>query len=52
VADSFPTGPVPVVFIATGESYADALAGGPAADVLGGPVLPVAKAGIPAADPG
>jgi hypothetical protein len=48
VADSFPTGPVPVVFIATGETYADALAGGPAADALGGPVLPVAEAGIPA----
>lgn len=47
VADSFPTGPVPVVYIATGESYADALAGGPAADVQGGPVLPVAKTGIP-----
>jgi beta-lactamase superfamily II metal-dependent hydrolase/putative cell wall-binding protein len=48
VQDSFPAGPVPVVLIATGEAYADALAGGPAADVLGGPVLPVAKAGIPA----
>lgn len=48
VQDSFPAGPVPVVFIATGEAFADALAGGPAADALGGPVLPVAKAGIPA----
>lgn len=47
VQDSFPAGPVPVVFIATGEAFADALAGGPAADVLGGPVLPVARAGIP-----
>jgi hypothetical protein len=48
VQDSFPAGPVPVVLIATGEAFADALAGGPAADALGGPVLPVAKAGIPA----
>jgi len=48
VQDSYPAGPVPVVFIATGEDYPDALAGGPAADLLGGPVLPVAKAGIPA----
>jgi putative cell wall-binding protein/beta-lactamase superfamily II metal-dependent hydrolase len=48
VRDSYPAGPVPVIFIATGEAFADALAGGPAADVLGGPVLPVAKAGIPA----
>lgn len=48
VRHSFPAGPVPVVFIATGEAFADALAGGPAAHVLGGPVLPVAKAGIPA----
>jgi len=47
VQDSFPAGPVPVVFIATGEAFADALAGGPAADVVGGPVLPVAKVGIP-----
>jgi putative cell wall-binding protein/beta-lactamase superfamily II metal-dependent hydrolase len=48
VQDSFPAGPVPVLFVATGEAFADALAGGPAADVMGGPVLPVAKAGIPA----
>jgi putative cell wall-binding protein/beta-lactamase superfamily II metal-dependent hydrolase len=49
VQDSFPSGPVPVLFVATGEAFADALAGGPAADVLGGPVLPVAKASIPSA---
>lgn len=48
VQDSFPAGPVPIVFIATGEAFADALAGGPAAAALGGPILPVAKAGIPA----
>ena len=48
VRESFPTGPVPVVFIATGETFADALAGGPAADALGGPVLPVAENALPA----
>lgn len=48
VQHAFPDSPVPVVLIAAGESFADALAGGPAADVLGGPVLPVARAGIPA----
>ena len=48
VKGSFPAGTVPVLFVATGEQFADALAGGPAADVLGGPVLPVAKAGISA----
>ena len=41
VRDAFPTGPVPVVLVANGERSADGLAGGPAADVLGGPVLPV-----------
>jgi putative cell wall-binding protein len=49
VQDSFPAGPVPVVFIATGTAFADALAGGPAADKLGGPILPIAADGIPAA---
>jgi putative cell wall-binding protein len=39
---------VPVVFIATGTAFADALAGGPAADKLGGPILPIAPGGIPA----
>ncbi len=48
VQDSFP-GTVPVAFIATGTAFADALAGGPAADVLGGPILPIAAGGIPAA---
>lgn len=46
--DAFPAGSVPVVLVATGEAYADALAGGPAADLLGGPVLPVTMTGIPA----
>ena len=48
VRDAFPAGPVPVVFIATGSAFADALAAGPAADALGGPVLPVRKDGVPA----
>lgn len=47
VRDSFPTAGVPVVVIATGENYADALAGGPAAHALRGPVLPVHRAAIP-----
>jgi putative cell wall-binding protein len=49
VRDSFPDGPVPVAVVATGEAFADALAGGPAADELGGPVLPVTRTSIPAA---
>jgi putative cell wall-binding protein len=39
---------VPVVFIATGENFPDALAGGPAAGKLGGPVLLVRRNSIPA----
>jgi putative cell wall-binding protein len=46
--DSFPTGPVPVVYVATGEVAADALAAGPAADVQGGPVLLVGRDAVPA----
>ena len=46
--DSFPAGPVPVVFVATGEVAADALAAGPAADVQGGPVLLVGRDVVPA----
>ena len=38
---------VPVAFIATGENYPDALAGGPAASVSGGPVLLVRATSIP-----
>ncbi len=38
---------VPVVLIATGENYPDALAGGPAAAKLGGPVLLVRQNSIP-----
>jgi putative cell wall-binding protein len=40
---------VPVVYVATGETFADALAGGPAAAVSGGPVLLVARDRVPAA---
>ena len=47
--DSFPAGPVPVVYVATGEAAADALAAGPAADVQGGPVLLVGRDVVPAA---
>jgi putative cell wall-binding protein len=39
---------VPVVYIATGENYPDALAGGPAAAFEGGPVLLVRQNSIPA----
>lgn len=47
--NAFPAGRVPVVLVATGEAYADALAGGPAADALGGPLLLVTRTGLPAA---
>jgi glucose/arabinose dehydrogenase/putative cell wall-binding protein len=40
---------VPVAFVATGLEYADALAGGPAAAHLGGPLLLVTSSAIPAA---
>lgn len=49
VREAFPTAPVPVVFIAAGEQFADALSGGPAADAVGAPVLPVSRSGVPAA---
>lgn len=41
--------PVPVVFVATGLSFPDALAGGPAAGVRGGPILLVAEDEVPPA---
>ena len=40
--------PVPVVYIATGESFADALAGGAAGSLNDGPVLLVTRDAIPA----
>lgn len=40
---------VPVVFVATGSSFPDALAGGAAAAALGGPVLLVQRDAIPPA---
>ena len=46
--DSFPSGPVPVVHVTTGEVAADALAAGPAADVQGGPILLVRRDEVPA----
>jgi putative cell wall-binding protein len=39
---------VPVVYVATGRNFPDALAGGPAAGMLGGPVLLVQPNDIPA----
>lgn len=48
VRDSFAGGTVPVAFVASGQGFADALAGGPAAAELGGPVLPVTRTAIPA----
>lgn len=39
---------VPVVFVATGQSFPDALASGPAARRAGGPLLLVRQSGIPA----
>ncbi len=38
---------VPVAFVATGTSFADALAGGPAAGVAGGPVLLTTPLALP-----
>jgi|GEM_PF-1689926 len=40
---------VPVVYVATGENYPDALTGGPAAAKLGGPILLTRKDTVPAA---
>jgi putative cell wall-binding protein len=40
---------VPVVFIASGEGFADALAAGPAAAGMGGPILLVTGTSVPAA---
>ncbi|WP_440708197.1 cell wall-binding repeat-containing protein [Herbiconiux sp. YIM B11900] len=47
-ASEFGSG-VPVVFVANGLNYPDALSAGPAAARLGGPVLLVTPTGIPAA---
>ena len=40
---------VPVAYVATGEGFADALAGGPAAAKAGGPMLLTAADGLPGA---
>lgn len=42
------SGPIDTVFVATGENFPDALAAGPAAAKLGGPVLLVAGDSVPA----
>jgi hypothetical protein len=44
---TFPNGNVPVVYIATGLNFPDALAGAPAAALGGGPLLLVAPDAIP-----
>lgn len=43
---TFPGGSVPILFVATAEAGADAEVGTPAADVLGGPLLTIGKAGL------
>lgn len=45
-AQAFPTG-APVAFVATGMDFPDALAGGPAADQLGGPMLLSSATSLP-----
>jgi len=49
VSQSTFAAPVPVVFVARGDGFADALTAGPAAALDGGPVLLVSADGIPAA---
>lgn len=46
-AQAFPDG-APVAFVATGANFPDALAGGPAGDQLGGPMLLSAAGTLPA----
>jgi subtilisin family serine protease/putative cell wall-binding protein len=50
-ASAFGSG-VPVAYVATGASFPDALAGGPAARIGGGPLLLTAPAQLPAATAG
>jgi len=47
-ASTFGTG-LPVVFVATGAAFPDALSGGPAARITGGPLLLVAPGSLPGA---
>jgi subtilisin family serine protease/putative cell wall-binding protein len=47
IAEGFFSGPVPVVYLTTGRSFADALGAGAAGGRLGGPVLLVAPDRIP-----
>jgi len=51
VAATYPAS-VPVAYVATGENYPDAIAGGPAAARDGGPLLLVRRDSIPAATAG
>jgi putative cell wall-binding protein len=45
---AYPSAGVPVVYIATGENYADALSAAPAASIQGGPLLLVYGQAVPA----
>lgn len=47
IVDEYVDAGVPVVYVATGQGYADALAGGPAAVVDGGPILLVTRDEVP-----
>jgi putative cell wall-binding protein len=47
IADTFPA-PQPVVFVATGSNFPDALAGAPAAALLGSPLILAAGDHVPA----
>ncbi len=49
VSQRFFTAPVPVAYIATGTNFPDALAAGPAAGSLGGPVLLTRPTALPGA---
>lgn len=44
---TYPDGNVPVVYVADGENFPDALAGAAAAGMLGGPVLLTPTSGLP-----
>ena len=46
---NYPTGPVPVVYVASGINFPDALSSASAAAKLGGPLLLVTPTGIPTA---
>lgn len=47
LVDEFVDAGVPVAYVATGQAFPDALAGGPAGAVAGGPLLLVERDGVP-----